>query len=64
MCYIMYSRLKEGNNQDWSWRYVATMGQFGIEVFEDVVGLLHWYKNWSQPRQRDFEIMAEEVFQA
>ncbi|KAF3061329.1 hypothetical protein GL218_04302 [Daldinia childiae] len=64
VCYIMYSRLKEGENRDWSWRYVTTRGQFGVDVFENVVELLDWYKNRSQPRESDCYITAEEVFQA
>ncbi|KAI0906868.1 hypothetical protein F4824DRAFT_363635 [Ustulina deusta] len=61
-CYLMYSRLKGG--EDWSWRYVASLGQFGTEVFNDVVALLHWYKTYGEPSEGDFDVTADEVFQA
>ncbi|KAI2472269.1 hypothetical protein F4781DRAFT_383982 [Annulohypoxylon bovei var. microspora] len=47
--------------QDWSWRYVAFLGQFGMEIFEDVVTLLNWYKKHGEPIEQDFTVIAEEV---
>ncbi|KAI1771873.1 hypothetical protein F4818DRAFT_193155 [Hypoxylon cercidicola] len=62
VCYIMYSRLKGATDQDWSWRYVANLGQFGIEIFDDVKAVLGWYQGLVEPTESDFEITAEEVF--
>ncbi|OTB10948.1 hypothetical protein K445DRAFT_27146 [Daldinia sp. EC12] len=50
--------------QGWSWRYVACLGQFGTHVFENVVELLEWYKSYGEPREEDWGVSAEEVFQA
>ncbi|KAI2464118.1 hypothetical protein F4781DRAFT_425814 [Annulohypoxylon bovei var. microspora] len=53
-----------GEERGWSWRYVACLGQFGTYVFEDVVELLEWYKSYGEPREEDWGVSTEEVFQA
>ncbi|KAK8875223.1 hypothetical protein PGQ11_005737 [Apiospora arundinis] len=67
-CYVVYSRLRDGGEeeeevkeQSWSWRYVATLGQFGEEVFEDVIGMLEWYKSYDEPEEQDWEVLPGEV---
>ncbi|RYC62019.1 hypothetical protein CHU98_g4203 [Xylaria longipes] len=60
-CYVMYSRCKGG--EDWSWRYVADLGQYGTEVFDHIVALLDWYKTYDEPSENDFKVTAGEVFQ-
>ncbi|KAK6863579.1 hypothetical protein PG995_000107 [Apiospora arundinis] len=68
-CYVVYSRPRDGGEeeeevkeQSWSWRYVATLGQFGEEVFEDVVAMLEWYKSYDEPQEQDWEILPGKVF--
>ena len=60
--YAMYSRPREDNNQGWSWRYVISLGQFGTEVFDDIVGVLDWYQALNEPDEQDFELTADEIF--
>ncbi|KAI1115457.1 hypothetical protein F5Y14DRAFT_129931 [Nemania sp. NC0429] len=62
-CFVMSSRRKE-TDADWSWRYVASLGQFGTKVFDDLAALLEWYKTYGEPIERDFNVIADEVFQA
>ncbi|KAH9904529.1 hypothetical protein F4778DRAFT_732802 [Xylariomycetidae sp. FL2044] len=66
-CYVVYSRDRErageGEKEDWSWRYVACLGQFGTLVFGDVVELLEWYRSHQEPQMEDWSIDADEVFQ-
>lgn len=75
-CYVVYSRPRENRDVDagvneneneeerrrWSWRYVASLGQYGMEVFEDVVQLLDWYKSYDEPREEDWDVTVEDVF--
>ncbi|KAI6089022.1 hypothetical protein F4821DRAFT_232749 [Hypoxylon rubiginosum] len=64
-CYAVYSRLRDaGEERGWSWRYVACLGQFGTCVFKNVVELLEWYKSYGEPREEDWGVSADEVFQA
>ncbi|KAK6953666.1 hypothetical protein Daesc_005971 [Daldinia eschscholtzii] len=64
-CYAVYSRPRgTAGEQGWSWRYVACLGQFGTHVFENVVELLEWYKSYGEPREEDWGVSAEGVFQA
>ncbi|GAP84068.1 putative FAD binding domain-containing protein [Rosellinia necatrix] len=60
-CYAMYSQGLE--EEDWSWRYVVSLGQFGIEVFDDIAALLDWYKTYGEPNDSDFEVIPDDVFQ-
>lgn len=63
-CYAVYSRPKDaGGDRDWSWRYVASLGQFGTQIFQDVVELLEWYKSYGEPKEEYWGVTAEEVFQ-
>lgn len=63
-CYAVYSRPKDaGGDRSWSWRYVASLGQFGTQIFQDVVELLEWYKSHSEPKEEYCGVTAEEVFQ-
>ncbi|KAK7976981.1 hypothetical protein PG988_004471 [Apiospora saccharicola] len=55
---------EEEERRGWSWRYVANLGQVGEEWFEDVVGLLDWYKSYGEPQEADWSVTAEEVFSA
>ncbi|KAK8133377.1 hypothetical protein PG984_005389 [Apiospora sp. TS-2023a] len=69
-CYVVYSRARtdaaagEEERRGWSWRYVASLGQYGEQWFEDMVGLLAWYKSYGEPREEDWSVTAEEVFSA
>ncbi|KAI1798624.1 hypothetical protein F4811DRAFT_566291 [Daldinia bambusicola] len=49
--------------QRWSWRYVASLGQFGTHVFENIVELLEWYQSYQEVPEVDWGVSAEEVFQ-
>ncbi|KAI0156268.1 hypothetical protein BJ166DRAFT_532439 [Pestalotiopsis sp. NC0098] len=62
--HIMYSRPRAaGEEGDWSWRYVACLGQYGINVYENVVELLEWYKSYREPRdESDWNITDQDVF--
>lgn len=62
-CYAIYCRSKHGKWQNWSWRYVASLGQFGERIFDDLASVLDWYKNYEEPDERDFDITAAEVFE-
>ena len=61
-CLAMYSRPKSDESQGWSWRYVASLGQFGSEIFDDLVGVLDWYKTYNEPEEEDLVIDPEVVF--
>lgn len=63
-CHIMYSRPRgAGEEREWSWRYVACLGQWGINVYENVVELLEWYKSYMEPKdESDWNITDQEVF--
>lgn len=66
-CYAVYVRPKvEGENEkrDWSWCYVANLGQFGTRLFRDAVEMLEWYTSYSEPSEEDWEaaVSAEELF--
>lgn len=66
-CYAVYCRPKaeeEDEKRDWSWRYVACLGQFGTYVFQNVVEMLGWYETYAEPSEGDWEaaVSAEEVF--
>ncbi|KAI5924549.1 hypothetical protein F4810DRAFT_129685 [Camillea tinctor] len=64
-CYAVYSRPQhEGEKRGWSWRYVTCLGQFGTHVFQHVIELLEWYKSYGEPREEDWGVTADEVFQA
>lgn len=62
--HIMYSRPRAaGEEGGWSWRYVACLGQYGINVYENVVKLLEWYKSYREPRdESDWNITDLDVF--
>lgn len=60
----MYSSSKDASeDQSRSWRYVASLGQFGTQIFQDVVELLEWHKSYSEPKEKYWGVTAEEVFQ-
>ncbi|KAH7324544.1 hypothetical protein B0I35DRAFT_509273 [Stachybotrys elegans] len=61
--YAVYSQLKEAEDCEWSWRYVASLGQFGDEVFNDMVGVLNWYKDQNIPGKDEIEVDGRVVFQ-
>ncbi|KAK8126963.1 uncharacterized protein PG998_002722 [Apiospora kogelbergensis] len=62
-CYVAYSRPRDGGEErKWSWRYVASLGQYGEEFFEDVVGLLNWYKSYDEPRESDWDVFFLDIF--
>ncbi|KAF4448960.1 fad binding domain-containing [Fusarium albosuccineum] len=63
-CYAFYCRPKGDENQGWSWRYAASMGQFGNELFDDLVAVLKWNTRNVEVTGHDLEITAEEVFQS
>ncbi|KAF3062430.1 hypothetical protein GL218_03832 [Daldinia childiae] len=48
-CFIAYCRQDE-TGKEWAWRYVADQGQYGTEVFDNVVELLQWYEKLYVPR--------------
>ncbi|KAI1465657.1 uncharacterized protein F4812DRAFT_105414 [Daldinia caldariorum] len=63
-CYVVYSRPQDADReQRWSWRYVASLGQFGTHVFENIVELLEWYQSYEEIPEVDWSVSAEEVFQ-
>lgn len=63
-CYAVYSRPKDASgDRNWSWRYVASLGQFGTQIFQDVVKLLEWYKSYGEPKEEYWGVTAEDVFQ-
>ncbi|KAJ3542095.1 hypothetical protein NM208_g4284 [Fusarium decemcellulare] len=62
-CYAFYCRPKGDKSQDWSWRYAVMMGQFGNELFDDLVAVLKWNMGNAEVSGYDLRITAEEVFQ-
>lgn len=63
-CYAVYGRPRgAGEDRDWSWYYVACLGQFGTQVFDNVVDLLEWYKSYGEPHEDEWSVSAEEIFQ-
>ncbi|KAI0376691.1 hypothetical protein F5Y04DRAFT_265844 [Hypomontagnella monticulosa] len=66
-CYVLYCRAEEdedGNDDDtsWGWRYVADMGQYGDEVFDNVVELLEWYEELHVPDLDHLDWYTNKVF--
>ncbi|KAL6415440.1 putative fad binding domain-containing protein [Ilyonectria robusta] len=59
--YVIYSRLKD-ESEGWSWRYVAAQGQFGTEIFDNIVAVLDWYKGECEPVDIELKINAKDVF--
>ncbi|KAI1457875.1 hypothetical protein F4805DRAFT_158259 [Annulohypoxylon moriforme] len=47
-CFVAYCRQEE-DGKDWAWRYVADLGQYGQEVFDNLVELLQWYETLLKP---------------
>lgn len=62
VCFAMYSRPRSDESQGWSWRYVAMLGGDGTEVFDDLAGVLDWYKGYNDPDDQDIHIVSEEVW--
>lgn len=60
----IYCRPKDGANQDWSWRYVVNLGERAILFFDDLVGVLDWYKSCMELDEKHLHITAEEVFES
>ncbi|KAI1661037.1 hypothetical protein F4813DRAFT_349310 [Daldinia decipiens] len=48
-CFVAYCGQDE-TGKEWAWRYVADQGQYGTEVFDNVVELLQWYETLYMPR--------------
>ncbi len=70
-CYVLYCVAGGdkgdhggGNPKDacWKWRYVANMGQYGIEVFDNVVELLEWYQELHVPNLEHLDWYTDNVF--
>ncbi|KAI2629299.1 hypothetical protein GGS26DRAFT_560151 [Hypomontagnella submonticulosa] len=66
-CYVLYCRAEEhdgGSDDDtsWRWRYVADMGQYGVEVFDNVVELLEWYEELHVPDLERLNWYTNKVF--
>ncbi|KAI2783467.1 hypothetical protein F4815DRAFT_503402 [Daldinia loculata] len=47
-CFVAYCR-QDQTGKEWAWRYVADQGQYGTEVFDNVVELLQWYETLYVP---------------
>ncbi|KAI1399439.1 hypothetical protein F4819DRAFT_464935 [Hypoxylon fuscum] len=61
-CFIVYCRQEE-TGKGWAWRYVAEMGQYGEEVFDNVVELLQWYETlYIPPLDDQLDVFMGEVF--
>lgn len=60
--YVIYCRPIEDESEGWSWRYVAAQGQFGIEIFDNIIAVLDWYKEQEEPVEVELKINAENVF--
>ncbi|KAH7115441.1 hypothetical protein B0J13DRAFT_572146 [Dactylonectria estremocensis] len=60
--YVAYTRPTGDESQCWSWRYLVTLGQFGDERFDDIVGVLDWYKHHSELHESEFEVTTAEIF--
>ena len=65
--YVLYYRVEEneGGNDNaisWWWRYVADMGQFGVQVFDNVVDLLQWYEELHVPDLEHLDWYTDKVF--
>ncbi|KAK7946340.1 uncharacterized protein PG986_010661 [Apiospora aurea] len=64
-CYVLYCRAEEdegGSDTSWQWRYVADMGQNGVEVFDSVVELLEWYEELHVPDLEHLNWYTDKVF--
>ncbi|GAD98118.1 hypothetical protein MGYG_05005 [Paecilomyces variotii No. 5] len=42
-CFVVYCQHEE-SGKEWAWRYVAERGQYGVDVFDNVVEMLQWYE--------------------
>ncbi|KAI1460212.1 hypothetical protein F4805DRAFT_418616 [Annulohypoxylon moriforme] len=61
---VMYSRLKGDTREDgWMWRYGAWMGQFGFEVYDDIVSFLEWYQRYNEREGEGLTLTAQDVFE-
>ncbi|KAI1106349.1 hypothetical protein F4804DRAFT_348415 [Jackrogersella minutella] len=47
-CFAVYCR-KEDAGEEWAWRYVTEAGQYGWNIFDNVVELLRWYERENMP---------------
>ncbi|KAI9149897.1 hypothetical protein HJFPF1_09643 [Paramyrothecium foliicola] len=47
-CLPVYGR-NQDLGEDWGWRYLAQLGQYGLEIFNDVVELLQWNETLGLP---------------
>ncbi|KAI4862296.1 hypothetical protein F4820DRAFT_27032 [Hypoxylon rubiginosum] len=62
-CFVIYCR-NEVEGKDWGWRYVAQLGQYGEEIFEDVVGMLQWYETlYAPPLDHRFDVYLPDIFE-
>ncbi|XDG03711.1 hypothetical protein ABKA04_003326 [Annulohypoxylon sp. FPYF3050] len=50
-CFVAYCRHEE-NGKEWRWRYIAERGQYGVDVFDNLVELLQWYETLYTPDLR------------
>ncbi|KAI0111605.1 hypothetical protein F4814DRAFT_460801 [Daldinia grandis] len=48
-CFVAYCRQDE-TGKEWAWRYGADQGQYGMEIFDNVVELLQWYETLYMPQ--------------
>ncbi|KAK8115364.1 hypothetical protein PG999_007433 [Apiospora kogelbergensis] len=75
ICYVLYCRAEEdevglsvseeeddGGDTSWKWRYVADMGQNGMEVFDSIVELLKWYEELHVPDLEHLDWYTDKVF--
>ncbi|KAF2138202.1 uncharacterized protein K452DRAFT_301168 [Aplosporella prunicola CBS 121167] len=61
-CYILFCRSRDDERKGWAWRYVADMGQYGTEVFDNVVELLQWYETLHKPDLEDLDVWMRDIF--
>ncbi|TGJ87138.1 hypothetical protein E0Z10_g1570 [Xylaria hypoxylon] len=70
-CYVLYCRAGEDGgsdgggdtgNKSWQWRYVANMGQYGVEVLDNVVELLKWHEELNAPDLEQLDSYTNSVF--
>ncbi|KAK6958243.1 hypothetical protein Daesc_001040 [Daldinia eschscholtzii] len=61
-CFVAYCRHEE-DGKEWGWRYGAEQGQYGIEVFDNVVELLQWYETlYMPPLDYRLDIFMGDIF--
>ncbi|KAF7550320.1 hypothetical protein G7Z17_g5808 [Cylindrodendrum hubeiense] len=59
--YIVYSRPTWDKSRGWSWRYLVSQGQFGCEIYDDIVAVLDWYSDQNEPNETDIEDAVREI---